>query len=185
MQPYTLVVDHSLSKLTTHSWTVHALPWSWKLVCHSSSPCGGPSCIDYSSIVRFVNFFKDEDNVYMTLELRPNGSLINMHHRCHVFMELEARFFMGTTPRSPRSGSLPMSHRLHPHLLQIDLWSALALWWHAGLPLSKGSLTASHATRVTALAPTHLACPQLPALCATSDLCLLSCMVRSQVQAPF
>ncbi|KAH9970178.1 kinase-like domain-containing protein [Lactifluus volemus] len=48
----------------------------------------------HSNIVRFVDCFEDEENVYMTLELCPNGSLMSMLHRRRVFTEPEARFFM-------------------------------------------------------------------------------------------
>ncbi len=41
-----------------------------------------------------VDCFEDEENVYMTIELCPNGSLMNMLHRRRVFTEPEARFFM-------------------------------------------------------------------------------------------
>ncbi|KAI0247980.1 kinase-like domain-containing protein [Lactifluus subvellereus] len=50
--------------------------------------------LDHPNIVRFVDCFEDEENVYMTLELCPNGSLMNMLHCRRVFTEPEARFFM-------------------------------------------------------------------------------------------
>ena len=50
--------------------------------------------LDHCNIVRFVDCFEDEENVYMTLELCPNGSLMSMLHRRRVFTEPEARFFM-------------------------------------------------------------------------------------------
>ncbi|KAH9991935.1 kinase-like domain-containing protein [Russula vinacea] len=50
--------------------------------------------LDHSNIVRFLDCFEDEENVYMTLELCPNGSLMSMLHRRRVFTEPEARFFM-------------------------------------------------------------------------------------------
>ncbi|KAI0296286.1 kinase-like domain-containing protein [Multifurca ochricompacta] len=50
--------------------------------------------LDHPNIVRFVDCFEDEENVYMTLELCSNASLMNMLHRRRVFTEPEARFFM-------------------------------------------------------------------------------------------
>ena len=50
--------------------------------------------LNHSNIVRFLDCFEDEENVYMTLELCPNGSLMSMLHRRRVFTEPEARFFM-------------------------------------------------------------------------------------------
>ncbi|KAI0266184.1 Pkinase-domain-containing protein [Gloeopeniophorella convolvens] len=50
--------------------------------------------LDHPNIVQFLDCFEDDENVYMTLELCPNGSLMNMLHRRRVFTEPEARFFM-------------------------------------------------------------------------------------------
>ncbi|KAH9061716.1 kinase-like domain-containing protein [Lactarius deliciosus] len=50
--------------------------------------------LDHLNIVRFIDCFEDDENVYMTLELCPSGSLMNMLHRRRVFTEPEARFFM-------------------------------------------------------------------------------------------
>ncbi|KAI9449687.1 kinase-like domain-containing protein [Lactarius psammicola] len=50
--------------------------------------------LDHPNIVRFIDCFEDEENVYMTLELCPSGSLMSMLHRRRVFTEPEARFFM-------------------------------------------------------------------------------------------
>ncbi|KAH9036705.1 kinase-like domain-containing protein [Lactarius hengduanensis] len=50
--------------------------------------------LDHPNIVRFIDCFEDDENVYMTLELCPSGSLMNMLHRRRVFTEPEARFFM-------------------------------------------------------------------------------------------
>ncbi|KAH9162501.1 Pkinase-domain-containing protein [Lactarius sanguifluus] len=50
--------------------------------------------LDHPNIVRFINCFEDDENVYMTLELCPSGSISSMFHRLCVFTEREARFFM-------------------------------------------------------------------------------------------
>ncbi|KAH8994970.1 kinase-like domain-containing protein [Lactarius akahatsu] len=50
--------------------------------------------LDHLNIVRFIDCFEDDENVYMTLELCPSGSLVSMLHRRRVFTEPEARFFM-------------------------------------------------------------------------------------------
>ncbi|KAH9053351.1 kinase-like domain-containing protein [Lactarius vividus] len=50
--------------------------------------------LDHPNIVQFIDCFEDDENVYMTLELCPSGSLMNMLHRRRVFTEPEARFFM-------------------------------------------------------------------------------------------
>ncbi|KAH9039674.1 kinase-like domain-containing protein [Lactarius hengduanensis] len=50
--------------------------------------------LDHLNIVRFIDCFEDDDNVYMTLELCPSGSLVSMLHRRRVFIEPEARFCM-------------------------------------------------------------------------------------------
>ncbi|KAN0135902.1 Protein kinase-like domain containing protein [Lactarius tabidus] len=50
--------------------------------------------LDHPNIVRSIDCFEDEENVYMTLELCPSGSLMNMLHHRRVFTEPEARFFM-------------------------------------------------------------------------------------------
>ncbi|KAH9178150.1 kinase-like domain-containing protein [Lactarius sanguifluus] len=48
--------------------------------------------LDHPDIVRFIDCFEDDENVYMTLELCPNGSLMSMLHRRRVFIEPDARF---------------------------------------------------------------------------------------------
>jgi cell cycle serine/threonine-protein kinase CDC5/MSD2 len=50
--------------------------------------------LDHPNIVRFINCFEDDENVYMNLELCPSGSLMSMLPRRHVFTEPEAHFFM-------------------------------------------------------------------------------------------
>ncbi|PIL30197.1 transporter [Ganoderma sinense ZZ0214-1] len=50
--------------------------------------------LEHPNIVRFQDCFEDEDNVYMTLELCHNGSLMDMLRRRRRFTEPEARFFM-------------------------------------------------------------------------------------------
>ena len=50
--------------------------------------------LDHPNIVRFQECFEDDDNVYMTLELCHNGSLMDMLRRRRRFTEPEARFFM-------------------------------------------------------------------------------------------
>ncbi|KAF8122144.1 kinase-like domain-containing protein [Boletus edulis] len=48
----------------------------------------------HPNIVRFYECFEDDDNVYMTLELCHNGSLMDMLRRRRRFTEPEARFFL-------------------------------------------------------------------------------------------
>ncbi|PCH34951.1 Pkinase-domain-containing protein [Wolfiporia cocos MD-104 SS10] len=50
--------------------------------------------LDHPNIVRFQECFEDDENVYMTLELCPNGSLMDMLRRRRRFTEPESRFFM-------------------------------------------------------------------------------------------
>ncbi|KAF8524388.1 kinase-like domain-containing protein [Hysterangium stoloniferum] len=50
--------------------------------------------LDHPNIVKFNECFEDDENVYMTLELCQNGSLMDMLRRRRRFTELEARFFM-------------------------------------------------------------------------------------------
>ncbi|OBZ65532.1 Cell cycle serine/threonine-protein kinase CDC5/MSD2 [Grifola frondosa] len=50
--------------------------------------------LDHPNIVRFQDCFEDEENVYMTLELCHNGSLMDMLRRRRRFTEPEARYFM-------------------------------------------------------------------------------------------
>ncbi|KAI9428843.1 kinase-like domain-containing protein, partial [Lactarius indigo] len=50
--------------------------------------------LDHPNIVQFIDCFKDDKNVYMTLELCFIGSLMGMLHRRRVFTEPEAQFFM-------------------------------------------------------------------------------------------
>ncbi|KAF8068666.1 kinase-like domain-containing protein [Lyophyllum atratum] len=50
--------------------------------------------LEHPNIVRFQDCFEDDDNVYMTLELCPSGSLMDMLRRRRRFTEPEARFFM-------------------------------------------------------------------------------------------
>ncbi|EPS96158.1 hypothetical protein FOMPIDRAFT_152593 [Fomitopsis schrenkii] len=50
--------------------------------------------LDHPNIVRFQDCFEDDENVYMTLELCHNGSLMDMLRRRRRFTEPEARFFM-------------------------------------------------------------------------------------------
>ncbi|KAL6299201.1 kinase-like domain-containing protein [Sparassis latifolia] len=50
--------------------------------------------LDHPNIVRFQECFEDEENVYMTLELCHNGSLMDMLRSRRRFTEPEARFFM-------------------------------------------------------------------------------------------
>lgn len=42
----------------------------------------------------FIDCFEDDENVYMTLELCPSGSLMDILRRRKRFTEPEARFFM-------------------------------------------------------------------------------------------
>lgn len=48
----------------------------------------------HPNIVHFRDCFEDDNNVYMTLELCPSGSLMDMLRRRRRFTEPEARFFM-------------------------------------------------------------------------------------------
>ncbi|KZP18168.1 Pkinase-domain-containing protein [Athelia psychrophila] len=50
--------------------------------------------LQHPNIVGFQECFEDEANVYMTLELCPSGSLMDMLRRRRRFTEPEARFFM-------------------------------------------------------------------------------------------
>ncbi|KAF9479342.1 Pkinase-domain-containing protein [Pholiota conissans] len=50
--------------------------------------------LEHPNIVNFQECFEDEDNVYMTLELCPSGSLMDMLRRRRRFTEPESRFFM-------------------------------------------------------------------------------------------
>ncbi|THH31055.1 hypothetical protein EUX98_g3134 [Antrodiella citrinella] len=50
--------------------------------------------LQHPNIVSFQDCFEDEENVYMTLELCHNGSLMDMLRRRRRFTEPEARFFM-------------------------------------------------------------------------------------------
>ncbi|KAM5543681.1 hypothetical protein V8D89_002932 [Ganoderma adspersum] len=50
--------------------------------------------LEHPNIVHFQDCFEDDDNVYMTLELCHNGSLMDMLRRRRRFTEPEARFFM-------------------------------------------------------------------------------------------
>ncbi|EPQ52390.1 Pkinase-domain-containing protein [Gloeophyllum trabeum ATCC 11539] len=48
----------------------------------------------HPNVVRFLDCFEDDENVYMTIELCPNGSLMDLLRRRKRFTEPEARFFM-------------------------------------------------------------------------------------------
>ncbi|KAJ7047579.1 kinase-like domain-containing protein [Mycena alexandri] len=48
----------------------------------------------HPNIVTFIDCFEGDDNVYMTLELCPSGSLMDLLRRRKRFTEPEARFFM-------------------------------------------------------------------------------------------
>ncbi|KAH9478186.1 Serine/threonine-protein kinase plo1 [Psilocybe cubensis] len=50
--------------------------------------------LEHPNIVHFQECFEDSDNVYMTLELCPSGSLMDMLRRRRRFTEPESRFFM-------------------------------------------------------------------------------------------
>ncbi|THV04760.1 Pkinase-domain-containing protein [Dendrothele bispora CBS 962.96] len=50
--------------------------------------------LEHPNIVDFQDCFEDDDNVYMTLELCANGSLMDMLRRRRRFTEPEARFFL-------------------------------------------------------------------------------------------
>ncbi|KAF8720798.1 hypothetical protein AX14_010720 [Amanita brunnescens Koide BX004] len=50
--------------------------------------------LTHPNIVTFHDCFEDNDNVYMTLELCPSGSLMDMLRRRRRFTEMEARVFM-------------------------------------------------------------------------------------------
>ncbi|KAI0051271.1 Pkinase-domain-containing protein [Auriscalpium vulgare] len=51
------------------------------------------SSLTHPNIVGFGDCFEDDENVYMTLTLCPNGSLMDMLRRRRRFTEPEARFF--------------------------------------------------------------------------------------------
>ncbi|KAJ7095196.1 kinase-like domain-containing protein [Mycena belliarum] len=50
--------------------------------------------LSHPNIVNFLDCFDGDDNVYMTLELCPSGSLMDLLRRRKRFTEPEARFFM-------------------------------------------------------------------------------------------
>ncbi|OCH85271.1 Pkinase-domain-containing protein [Obba rivulosa] len=50
--------------------------------------------LNHPNIVQFQDCFDDDEHVYMTLELCPNGSLMDMLRARKRFTEPEARFFM-------------------------------------------------------------------------------------------
>ncbi|GJJ15054.1 hypothetical protein Clacol_009329 [Clathrus columnatus] len=50
--------------------------------------------LTHPNVVKFNECFEDEENVYMTLELCENGSLMDMLRRRRRFTEPEARFFL-------------------------------------------------------------------------------------------
>ncbi|KAJ7774335.1 kinase-like domain-containing protein [Mycena maculata] len=50
--------------------------------------------LSHPNIVTFIDCFEGDDNVYMTLELCPSGSLMDLLRRRKRFSEPEARFFM-------------------------------------------------------------------------------------------
>ncbi|KAJ6510017.1 kinase-like domain-containing protein [Mycena vitilis] len=50
--------------------------------------------LSHPNIVTFIDCFEGDDNVYMTLELCPSGSLMDLLRRRKRFTEPEARFFM-------------------------------------------------------------------------------------------
>ncbi|KJA14333.1 hypothetical protein HYPSUDRAFT_208789 [Hypholoma sublateritium FD-334 SS-4] len=50
--------------------------------------------LQHPNIVNFQDCFEDSENVYMTLELCPSGSLMDMLRRRRRFTEPESRFFM-------------------------------------------------------------------------------------------
>ena len=50
--------------------------------------------LQHPNIVNFQECFEDDDNVYMTLELCPSGSLMDMLRRRRRFSEPESRFFL-------------------------------------------------------------------------------------------
>ncbi|KAJ6599261.1 kinase-like domain-containing protein [Mycena vulgaris] len=50
--------------------------------------------LSHPNIVTFIDCFDGDDNVYMTLELCPSGSLMDLLRRRKRFTEPEARFFM-------------------------------------------------------------------------------------------
>ncbi|KAG9024096.1 Cell cycle serine/threonine-protein kinase cdc5/MSD2 [Tulasnella sp. JGI-2019a] len=50
--------------------------------------------LEHPNIVGFEECFEDEQNVYMTLELCPNGSMMDMLRRRRRFTEPEARLYM-------------------------------------------------------------------------------------------
>ncbi|KAH6908386.1 Pkinase-domain-containing protein [Coprinopsis sp. MPI-PUGE-AT-0042] len=50
--------------------------------------------LGHPNIVTFLDCFEDEDNVYITLELCPSGSLMDMLRRRRRFTEPKTRFFM-------------------------------------------------------------------------------------------
>lgn len=50
--------------------------------------------MDHPNIVKFIECFEDDENVYMILELCPNKSLMEMLRKRKRFTEPEARYFL-------------------------------------------------------------------------------------------
>lgn len=50
--------------------------------------------LEHPNVVRFLDCFEDEENVYMILELCENGSLMDLLRRRKRYSEAEARFFL-------------------------------------------------------------------------------------------
>ncbi|TFK48906.1 Pkinase-domain-containing protein [Heliocybe sulcata] len=50
--------------------------------------------LTHPNVVQFLDCFEDDDNVYMTIALCPNGSLMDLLRRRRRFTEPEARVFM-------------------------------------------------------------------------------------------
>lgn len=50
--------------------------------------------LQHANIVGFEECFEDDENVYMTLELCDNGSMMDMLRRRKRYTEPEARFFL-------------------------------------------------------------------------------------------
>lgn len=50
--------------------------------------------MDHPNIVKFIECFEDNQNVYILLEMCSNKTLMDMHRRRKRFTEPEARYFM-------------------------------------------------------------------------------------------
>jgi hypothetical protein len=94
----------------------------------------------------------------------------NQHHSCCTGLLCSISLTQVTTSHAKQTATSTQLHKEHRQLVHSN---RMGLCPHCACLRSQQQFT------------THLTCHWLPAPYATSDSCLLSCMVRSQVQAPF